>query len=342
LNVVATVSAPVTIAAATAVLDTSSAAIATSGVPLADVDLAALDNRVYDNANSALGVTANLGAKIVATVTSAAGANVQGSAVTVSGSGLYFSTTVGGTGVVSKDSITLNSSASGVVTVFVYGQVSGAQTITFTAGSATKTQIVTFAAADAADGKGLTLAVPANALPGSTFKVTGTIVDVYGNPVQIATAGTTTNPTLSVAYAGAGLVSGNLPTTTNASGEFVFYVLLGSNDTGSATVTASYDADGTTATIAAITATATVTIGAAPVVSTGVVNAGSFNGYVAVYAKGHKGSTLSWKIAGKWFTTEVTSDYQVFQRKTVDVGAAVMVDLYVDRSLELSKSVTTR
>jgi hypothetical protein len=91
-----------------------------------------------------------------------------------------------------------------------------------------------------------------------------------------------------------------------------------------------------------VAAAASVILGAEPVVSTGVVNAGSFNGYVAVYAKGHKGSTLSWKIAGKWFTTEVTSDYQVFQRKTVDIGVAVLVDLYVDRSLELSKAVLTK
>ena len=60
-----------------------------------------------------------------------------------------------------------------------------------------------------------------------------------------------------------------------------------------------------------------------PVVATGKVNAGSFLGYVAVYAKGHKGSTLSWKIAGKWFKTTITSDYQVFQRKTAAEGVDV-------------------
>ena len=71
-------------------------------------------------------------------------------------------------------------------------------------------------------------------------------------------------------------------------------------------------------------------------------NAGSFLGYVAVYAKGHNGSTISWKIAGKWFKTTITSDYQVFQRKTVDVGADVNVDIYIDGVKQLSKVVTTR
>jgi len=74
----------------------------------------------------------------------------------------------------------------------------------------------------------------------------------------------------------------------------------------------------------------------------GKVNAGSFNGYIAVYAKGHKGKTLSWKIAGKWFKTTVTSDYQVFQRKTAAIGLNVKVDLYVSGKRELSKTVLTR
>jgi hypothetical protein len=72
------------------------------------------------------------------------------------------------------------------------------------------------------------------------------------------------------------------------------------------------------------------------------VNVGSMNGHIAVYAKGHKGKTLSWKIAGKWFSTTVQSDYQVFQRKTVGVGKNVNVDLYIDGEKTLSTSVTTK
>lgn len=89
----------------------------------------------------------------------------------------------------------------------------------------------------------------------------------------------------------------------------------------------------------------TVTEAAKPaevVVPTAKTNAGSFNGYVAVYAKGHKGKTLSWKIAGKWFKTKITSDYQVFQRKTAALGLNVKVDLYVGGKRELSKTVLTR
>ena len=76
--------------------------------------------------------------------------------------------------------------------------------------------------------------------------------------------------------------------------------------------------------------------------SSGKVNAGAFNGYVAVYAKGFRGKTLAWKIAGKWFKTTVASDYQVFQRKTAAVGLNVGVDIYIDGVKQLTKTVLTR
>jgi hypothetical protein len=72
------------------------------------------------------------------------------------------------------------------------------------------------------------------------------------------------------------------------------------------------------------------------------VNAGSFKGHVAVYAKGLKGQILSWKIAGKWFKKEITSNYQVFKRKSATVGAEVNVDLFIDGKSQLSKRVRTR
>ena len=72
------------------------------------------------------------------------------------------------------------------------------------------------------------------------------------------------------------------------------------------------------------------------------VNAGSFNGYVAVYAKCLDGKTLTWKIAGKWFKTDISSGYQVFQRKTIWIDYDIKVDLYVDGVKQLSKTVRTR
>jgi hypothetical protein len=93
-----------------------------------------------------------------------------------------------------------------------------------------------------------------------------------------------------------------------------------------------------------LTAQGAFTVEASPAKSPVVAektNAGSFNGYVAVYAKGHKGKTLSWKIAGKWFKTTITSDFQVFQRKTEAVGLDVEVHLYIDGEKQSTMTVKT-
>ena len=72
------------------------------------------------------------------------------------------------------------------------------------------------------------------------------------------------------------------------------------------------------------------------------VNAGSFNRSIAVYAKGHKGKTLSWKTAGKWSRKTITSDYQVFQRRTAAVGLDINVQLYINGEKQSTKTVRTR
>lgn len=87
---------------------------------------------------------------------------------------------------------------------------------------------------------------------------------------------------------------------------------------------------------------ANVVAGEPEVATNQKVNAGSFNTYVAVYAKGYKGQRLSWKIAGKWFKTILTKDYHVFQRSTIAVGLEVKVDLFIDGERLLAKTVLTR
>ena len=72
------------------------------------------------------------------------------------------------------------------------------------------------------------------------------------------------------------------------------------------------------------------------------LNAGSFNRSIAVYAKGHKGKTLSWKTAGKWSRKTITSDYQVFQRRTAAVGLDINVQLYINGEKQSTKTVRTR
>jgi len=60
------------------------------------------------------------------------------------------------------------------------------------------------------------------------------------------------------------------------------------------------------------------------------LNVGTFNGKIVVYAKGYKGSTLSWRIAGKWQKVTVTRDFQAFDRLTSAIDLTVTIDLYLN------------
>ena len=245
-------------------------------------------------------------------------------------------------------SLTVVTSDEGDFTVLAYSNIAQSLTdITFTTtAAATKTQKITFEPVAITAGVNVSIAMPAFVSAGSTFQPVITVTDKYGNAVD------TTGDALSITYTGPGIVFGTIATDTDANGQAKFAVLLGANDTGSPAVSVVYDANNNStygtasADIYGLTpdysATASAVIGTATVASDTKVNAGSFLGYVAVYALGHKGSTISWKIAGKWFKTTVTSDYQVFQRKTVDVGVDVNVDIYIDSVKKLSKVVATR
>jgi subtilisin family serine protease len=75
-----------------------------------------------------------------------------------------------------------------------------------------------------------------------------------------------------------------------------------------------------------------------------VLNVGTFNGKIVVYAKGYKGSTLSWKIAGKWQKVTVTKDFQAFDRLTSAIGLTVKIDLFLNgvTPAAFSKTVVTK
>ena len=112
-------------------------------------------------------------------------------------------------------------------------------TVTSNGASNTTAKKVSFNAAASTTGTSLVVSAPESALPGSTFQVTATLTDKYGNPVNTVPG---TNDQISVTYNGPGIVFGTLPVNTNALGQVSFAVLLGSNDSGTATVTVSYDA----------------------------------------------------------------------------------------------------
>ncbi|CAB4542829.1 unannotated protein [freshwater metagenome] len=278
------------------------------------------------------------------TVRSSTGEALVGEPITVSAAGLQFaaeSDTWFGVG-----SIAGTTNASGQFVVKVYSNLAGSQTVTATAGGVSRTQELVFQQAKDDTGFTLTLSAPTNAPKGSTFKVTATLRDEFGNLVTTSSTATnfndgTTAPTFNMTYTGPGLIVGALPTAT-VNGLAEFSVLLGANDTGSISVTASYDADGTGTASAAVAASASVAVGSAPVSTTGKVNVGSFNGKLVVYAANLNGARISWKVGGNWGTGVASSNYSIFNRPTPRAGATVSVDIYVNGVKTLTKSVVTR
>ena len=72
------------------------------------------------------------------------------------------------------------------------------------------------------------------------------------------------------------------------------------------------------------------------------VNAGSFKGYVALYAKGYKGKKLSAKVGNDWVIVEsLESDYERIVEYT-GVGYQINVRLYIDGILQRTIPLLTK
>ena len=292
--------------------------------------LVAADTRFGEVAGTYTAATkAVLGGKIASTTT---GAAKQGATITVASPGVLFKSG----NVWAIDSITLLTN-DGTFSVEAYSRISGEKTVTFTSGALTGTVKATWTgiSGDAT----LVVTAPANVMPASTFQVKAKLSDELGNPVDTAAG------RIKVTYTGAGIVFGALPTSTDANGELMFSVLLGANDTGNVVVTVSYDQNGDKDYVDAkdLNTTTTTTIGAVAVVAETKVNVGSFNGKLVVYALNAAGNKISYKIAGKWVVENPTSNsLQRFDRPVAAVGVPVLVDIYVDGVLKVSRSVVTR
>ena len=264
-----------------------------------------------------------------------------GTKVTVTGpSNVLFSDTADR--VMNRGSLTFVTGAAGKFEIEAYSTTAQTNSVvTFTTSDgATGTIKVSFTGIGVGEGTALTITAPAAVKPASTFQVKAKLADVYGNPVDTATG------RVKVTYTGAGIIFGTLPTETDANGELQFSVLLGANDTGSVSVTVSYDQNGDADYVDAkdLTTSATVAINATGTVASAdqKVNAGSFKGYVALYAKGYAGKRMSAKVGNDWVVVPVLASN--FERVVEFTGAGytVAVRIYIDRVLIDTITVTTK
>ena len=278
---------------------------------------------------------------ISGTVTNSANSFIKGALVTISAPGLLFNTGALNTSTVqvyTVGSITVQASNTGAYSVEARSNTSGAHTVTVTSGAAVKTVGVSFDAPLEANATQLTVSAPASTAVGSSFQAVATLTDVFGNAVA-----TTTAALFTLSYAGKGMAL-TVPSDTGAAGTATFGVLVGSNDKGTGTITATYNGDGSAATTDDnITVVATVSIGGGEVSASGnKVNAGSFKGYVALYAKGYAGQRMSAKVGKDWVVVPVLASN--FERVVEFTGAGVdvAVRIYIDRVLLDTINLTTK
>jgi hypothetical protein len=255
--------------------------------------------------------------------------------VTISAPGLLFEAeTPGNKSVFSVGSITIQTDAFGAYEVEVYSNTAGKVAVTVTSGAAS--QVVTLTFDDAALDTGTVLAInaPASVTPGSTLIVKATLVDEYGNTVSAGVGQTVT-----VAYDGPGL-----PLTSPAAfvaGALQFGVLLGANDSGTATITVSvYEGDDK------ISVQKTIVIGTAG--NVGAVATWTSNqndGTVKMYAKNIVGAgKVQFMVNGEeiaWVRAANTSDSKLrlagaegaaYLVRTVDLveGQKNVLEVYLD------------
>ena len=303
-------------------------------VAVAKKALVEIDSRTSDAVTPAYVNNGVITGKVVNSGTSA---SLAGAEVTLSGpSNVLFTNGA----VASRGSITVLTNSSGefaVETRSTAAQVDSVITVTSLGGSATTK--ITFTGLTAGEATVLTVTTPAAVKPASTFQVKAKLADSLGNGVTAAAG------RVKVTYTGPGIVFGTLPTATDANGDLQFAVLLGSNDTGTITVTVSYDQNGDADYVDAkdLTTTSTTEITASGVVASAAkVNAGSFKGYVALYAKGYKGQRMSAKVGKDWVVVPaLASDFERVVEFT-GAGVDVAVRIYIDRVLMDTINLTTK
>ena len=300
------------------------------------------------------------GRALAGTVVDANGAGIPGAPVTIAAEGFVFldDTTY------SQDSIDMIADSSGAFSVTLWSHVaSGADgiDISVTSGAVTAESNVVVSVPSSALSTGNVLfswAVPANYVMNTTYAVTATVTDIFGNPIANAAVtftglaaanfngGTsaervTGRDGTAIAYLrslkdvdGISAISAALLDDATSTG--TTYNFADTNFTGNYTdvTTTSWDESLFDSELAA---EITFLKSSADVPASGQkVNAGSFKGYVALYAKGYEGSRMSAKVGNDWVVVPsvpaATND--LFRAvEFVGAGVDISVRIYIDRVL---------
>jgi len=236
--------------------------------------------------------------------------------------------------------ITVRAAADGGFTFQVASKHAGTFTLTYGIGATSTTSLLVVDPAADSSGKSISFDT-SNIGSGATATLTGTLVDMNGNPVD-----TSGSATITVAYKGSGIAIGTMPTETDADGEFSVNVLTGATDKGTATLTATYQPTGLAVSTKNITVVHAVTVGGAVAAAADQkVTIGTYKGYVAVFTKGYAGQKLSVRLASKWHVRNPIVDLKAgYSLLTVNTGAGYVANVivYIDTVEVERMTITTK
>ena len=308
------------------------------------------------------------------TVVDANGNGIPGASVVVAADGFQLaSLNPGATDKRYVDTITVTTNAAGVFQVSMWAHKTSAtgHTVTVTAAGKTASTLVKTYLPNSLDGNNLSfsLEMPANVVVNQTYAIVASLTDKWGNPVQ--TFGTTEG----LAIQGFGSVQINSTDTLteknfDKDGKVTVFVRSIKDIAGPGSISATLQATDykhsaagsqVTLTVAEIATDVETTVwdetAFASTVSSNVevltsapaaaqkVNAGSFKGYVAVYAKGYEGQRLSAKVGKDWVIVPsipaATNDLYRYVEFT-GAGVDVAVRIYIDRVLVDTINLTTK
>ena len=307
-------------------------------------------------------------AAISGSVVDGEGNGIPGAQVSVSGAGLQFENADGDYFV---DSMSITATEAGTFTFNVYTHIADDVDVTITSGGESATVTVAGALpSGAAALSAANLVIDWNladaVVYNTTYAVTATVKDVWGNGV----------PNAELTFTGEAAAQFNSDDTavktTNSDGEATAYLRSLADISGLAAVSLTlsdnidWDADNTDDvtdvgdTFDDVTTTSwdeseatdlveeeVNFLTSAPAASSDTkVNAGSFKGYVAVYARGYEGQRLSAKIGNDWVIVDpiVNNQGSDLHRTTDFTGAGVdiAVRIYIDRVLIDTINLTTK
>jgi hypothetical protein len=244
-----------------------------------------------------------------------------------------------------SDSITLPGDSNARVKFYVTARKAGTYVLTLTAGTATTTSLIVVSPARSDAGASITWDTT-SIDSGKTRVVTGTLLDLNGNPVNTAYFGSedgdSGTASIAISFAGtAGVPVGTMPTETDADGKFRVSVLTSAADNGTMTLTAVYSPQGAaTAAADKVTSVQAITVAPAAAVEPSVV-IGTFNGRWAVRVENGKGSVVSVKAGSRWVKFTSLNNNYLFSRKSV-VGRTIAVSVWVDGELQNSQTITIK